>query len=141
MTTLLVLLAALAQPVTVIRAQAMLDVRAGTMRDRPVIVIRGDRIESVSFGAKKAPRGATVIDLGDAVLLPGLIDSHVHLAWKPGPQDELAVPGVSKQAADDARTTLLAGFTTVRDLGSTGRADLLLRDAIASGKLTGPRIL
>jgi len=141
MISLLVFLAALSEPVTVIRARAMLDVRGGVLRERPVIVVRGDRIESVSFGAKKAPRGATVIDLGDAVLLPGLIDAHVHLAWKPSPQDELAVPGVSKQAADDARTTLLAGFTTVRDLGSTGRADLLLRDAIASGKLTGPRML
>jgi len=125
----------------VIRARAMLDVRGGTLRERPVIVVRGDRIESISFGAKKAPAGATVIDLGDAVLLPGLIDAHVHLAWKPSPQDELAVPGVSKQSADDARATLLAGFTTVRDLGSTGRADLLLRDAIASGKLSGPRML
>ncbi|HWW60528.1 MAG TPA: amidohydrolase family protein, partial [Thermoanaerobaculia bacterium] len=65
----------------------------------------------------------------------------VHLAWKPSATDALAQPGISKQAADDARTTLLAGFTTVRDLGSTGRADLLLRDAIARGELPGPRML
>ena len=141
---LLVLLAAAAvkEPATVIRAKAMLDVTTGALRERPTIIVRGDRIESVSFGTKvKMPAGTKVIDLGDTVLLPGLIDTHVHLAWKPSPQDELALPGVSKQAAEDARKTLLAGFTTVRDLGSTAHADLLLRDAIAQGKLTGPRML
>ncbi|HEX8171539.1 MAG TPA: amidohydrolase family protein [Thermoanaerobaculia bacterium] len=133
-------LLAAADSTTVIRAAAMLDVRSGVLRAHPTIVIRGDRITAIRFDGK-APRNAKVIDLGDAVVLPGLIDTHVHLAWKPSPTDELALPGISKQAADDAKATLLAGFTTVRDLGSTGKADLLLRDAIARGALVGPRML
>jgi len=135
-------IAAFGQPLTVIRAKAMLDVRAGVMREHPNVLVRGDRIASVSFGTKfKLPAGAKVIDLGDAVLLPGLIDAHVHLAWAPADGDELVKPGINKQAANDARATLRAGFTTVRDLGSTKHADLLLRDAIARGELEGPRIL
>jgi imidazolonepropionase-like amidohydrolase len=76
-----------------------------------------------------------VFDLGDAVVVPGLIDAHTHLAWA-------APEGAPTPAGqDEARATLEAGFTTVRNLGSTGRADVLLRDAIREGRVKGPRML
>ena len=112
-----------------IRAGALVDVEAGVVRRNPLVLVKGDRIVSVSYGTA-APRGVKLIDLGDAVLLPGLIDAHVHLAWQG-----------STTINDDAKTTLQAGFTTVRNLGSTGRTDLALRDAIARGEVEGPRML
>jgi imidazolonepropionase-like amidohydrolase len=124
-----------------LRAGALLDVDSGELRQHPVVVVRGNTITAVSFGTTETPPGAEVIDLGDAVLMPGLIDAHVHLAWAPREGDVLVQPGITRQAADDARATLFAGFTTVRNLGSTNGADLLLRDAIARGEIVGPTIL
>lgn len=129
------------EQVTVLRARAMLDVDAGVLRPHPVVFVRGETIDRVAYGPTATTPGDRVIDLGDCVLVPGLIDAHVHLAWAPQDGDELVQPGVTRQAADDARATLVAGFTTVRNLGSTSGADLLLRDAIARGEVVGPTIL
>ena len=117
----------------VVRAARLLDPRSGrVVRDAAVLVERG-RIRAVATGRRRFP-GVESIDLGDATLLPGLIDAHTHLAW--GPEEAGGAAG-----ADAARRTLEAGFTTVRNLGSTDGADLELRDAIAAGRLRGPRML
>jgi imidazolonepropionase-like amidohydrolase len=121
---------------TAVRAGRLLDVAAGRLRTDQVLLIAEGRIVAVGAARRVAiPRGATVIDLGAAVVLPGLIDAHTHLAWA-APAGAATLPGF-----DEARTTLEAGFTTVRNLGSTGRADLGLRDAIREGRVKGPRVL
>src|SRR5262245_24771996 len=119
----------------VLRASGMVDVRAGRLVPDAAVLVEGDRIVAAGPAASVAvPAGAEKIDLGEAVLLPGLIDAHVHLAWGASPA------GGPIQGAEEARATLRAGFTTVRNLGSTGRADVALKRAIDSGKGPGPRM-
>ncbi|MFL6436147.1 MAG: amidohydrolase family protein [Terriglobales bacterium] len=130
------------QKITVIRAAHMLDVKSGRTVDNPLIVITGDKITSI---AGAAPPGATVIDLPGATLVPGLIDAHTHIIGKGtnfGYQ-ELAesVPAATLWGARNARVTLEAGFTTVRNVGAGGYADVALRDAINDGQVPGPRML
>ncbi len=127
----------------VVRAARMLDVRAGRLVNDAVVVIQGDRIIQVGG---TPPAGATVIDLGQATLLPGLIDAHVHLTGEIRPGFELAP--VRETAADEAlhgvvnaRKTLLAGFTTVRNVGAGDFADVALMRAIDRGDIEGPRII
>jgi imidazolonepropionase-like amidohydrolase len=131
-------------PATVVRAARMLDVTRGVIIPNAVVVIRGDRIESV--GSAQAPAGARVIDLGDVTLLPGLIDMHVHLtddisgdwvmrAVREGPADD------ALRGAHNAGLTLRAGFTTVRNLGARGFSDVALMHAIDRGDVEGPRII
>ncbi len=122
--------------VLVLKAARMLDVEHGQLVDDAVVVMEGNRIRAAGPASQiKVPAGAQVLSLGDVTLLPGLIDVHTHLAW--GSADS-AGPTPGK---DEALKTLLAGFTTVRNLGSTGGAGLRLRDAIAAGNTPGPRIL
>jgi imidazolonepropionase-like amidohydrolase len=136
-------------------------VHAGTLLDRPgmaprksaTLLIRNDRIEAVRDGFVEAsafegaPADARVIDLRGRYLLPGLIDSHVHLTSDRGGVDRLLAEvklGVAEkayEAAVNARKTLIAGFTTVRNLGDDDGVTLALRDAIAAGKMPGPRII
>jgi imidazolonepropionase-like amidohydrolase len=120
----------------------VLDVDAGLMLSDQVVTIEDGRIVSVQ---DRAPGRAVTLELGDVTLLPGLIDAHTHLAGgeELTPDQDLrqtdarhAVEGVA-----NARKTLLAGFTTVRDLGSRGFADVAVRDAIAAGRVQGPRML
>jgi imidazolonepropionase-like amidohydrolase len=123
--------AALAAPgdtVTVLRAAGYLDVVRGTIVRPAFVTVRGDRIVSVRNRSGAVPPGAREIDLGSAILLPGLIDTHVHLTLG-GP------------AAANAAATLAAGFTTVQDLGSLDYAALRVRDSIAAGLIPGPRVL
>jgi len=111
-----------------VHAERMLDVAGGAYLPDMIIAIAGDRIAQVGKrGAVAIPAGVKVIELPGAVVMPGLVDAHVHLAL--GGAD-----------ADGAAKTLRAGVTTVRDLGSTGGEGIAMRDAIASGKLLGPRM-
>ena len=116
-----------APPPTSITAQRMLDVSRGVIVPDAVIVIEGDRIVAAGPRQSTPPRGK-VIDLGDVTLLPGVIDAHVHLL-------------LGGAAEANARATLVAGFTTVQDLGAIGGANLQLREAIKSGKVPGPRVV
>ena len=130
-------------------------IHAGTLLDRPgrpprhqaSIIVRGGRIEAVQDGFVAPPAGARLIDLSDRFVLPGLIDSHVHLTSdRAGVEGQLAdvtdsVPLRSFEAAWNAGKTLQAGFTTVRNLGSEDGVTLGLRDAINRGWAVGPRIV
>ncbi len=124
-----------------VRAAHFVDVRAGVVRGPVWVVVNGDTVESVD---NAAPAGLAVTDLGDATLLPGLIDAHTHLASRVGidrmarmksPAARSAITGVN-----NVRATLEAGFTTCRDVGSSELVDVSLRDAIKAGEIPGPRM-
>jgi imidazolonepropionase-like amidohydrolase len=131
---------------TIVRAGRLLDVRAGEVRPSQSIVVRDGRIESVGPDDGAAPDG-TVIDLRSHTVLPGLIDCHTHLVGEVESGHGYAAL-VQRSAAQEAlsgvrnaRETVMAGFTTVRDVG-TFRAfvDVALRDAIDRGDVVGPRM-
>jgi imidazolonepropionase-like amidohydrolase len=130
--------------ITVVRAARLLDVSRGTIVQPGVLVIAGDRIRSV--GAARVPDGAVTIDLGEVTLLPGLIDAHTHLTgqlegdWVAAPVRETPAD-LALHGARNAGRTLRAGFTTVRDVGALGFADVALMKAIESGGVLGPRII
>jgi imidazolonepropionase-like amidohydrolase len=135
-----------AQEVTAIRAGRLVDVERGEIRRDQLILVRNDRIEAVQAGSARVPSGVKVIDLSRYTVLPGLIDCHTHLIGEVGLADVL-LPLERSGAQEafsgvrNARATLLAGFTTVRDVG-TYRAfvDVALRDAIKDGTVVGPRM-
>jgi imidazolonepropionase-like amidohydrolase len=131
---------------TLVRAGHLLDVKAGKLLDDQTIVVTGDTIQSVApTAAVPAQPGDAVIDLSGLTVLPGLIDVHTHLTGNPDfdPYKELtntdakeAITGVA-----NARTTLLAGITSVRNVGAGGYSDVDLRDAINAGQVPGPHML
>jgi len=128
----------------VVHAGKLLDVRTGQTLTHQAIVIQGERIVSVGPEAEaRVPAGATVIELPNATVLPGLIDAHTHLTFDPvfGYSSlGISIPREALTGAKNARVTLEAGFTTVRNVGARGYADIALRDAINAGDVPGPRI-
>jgi imidazolonepropionase-like amidohydrolase len=122
----------------------LVDTAAGTVLGATTIVIDGKHIRSVSAGSAAVP-GATEVDLHDQTCLPGLIDSHTHLTDETSPSRYLDqfhwnVADYAVRSTVYARRTLLAGFTTVRNLGDSANESVALRNAINAGLLTGPRI-
>jgi imidazolonepropionase-like amidohydrolase len=151
-THLLLTLAAAAQPllaqaptVTAIRATRLI-VGDGTQVEQPVVVISGERITAVGPASQvKVPGGARVIDLTGYTLMPGFFDMHTHLTSIDNDGGDLSV--LKETAAHgaiyaviNAKKTLDAGFTTVREAGSTDFVDVAVRDAINRGLIPGPRI-
>ena len=130
-----------------IHAGRLFDAVSDNVRENMVIVILGDRIQSVApAGAVSIPGGATVIDLSHATVLPGLIDCHTHLGARADRYDEIYrfkdTPFSSAFAAVvNARKTLEAGFTSVRDVGSLPFLAVDLRNSITEGLVPGPRIV
>jgi imidazolonepropionase-like amidohydrolase len=129
---------------TVIRAARLLDVRNGRLLRDQQIVVENDRIVAVG-PASALPAGARVIDLPNATVLPGLIDAHVHITGDPAisDDDKLKISNERRalKGAHNAKLTLEAGFTTIRNAGADGYPDVALRDAINDGDVPGPRIL
>jgi len=129
---------------TIVRAGKLLDVRTGKTLTSQAIVIEGGKIVSVGPDSGGAADASTaVIDLSSKTVLPGLIDAHTHITFDPKfGYDRLAisVPREALIGARNARITLLAGFTTIRNVGATEFADIALRDAINAGDVPGPRI-
>jgi imidazolonepropionase-like amidohydrolase len=148
---LLVATTTLAQPAAsvhqvVIHPGHLLDVKTGATLSGQAIVVEGDVIVSVgpAADAKLAP-GTETIDLPNATVLPGLIDAHTHLTADNGQFGYqglgISVPREALTGAKNARITLQAGFTTVRNVGASGYSDVALRDAINAGDVPGPRML
>jgi imidazolonepropionase-like amidohydrolase len=134
-----------AKEIVLIKAGKLIDVRAGRVLNDQAILIEGDRIKQVgSSQSVQAPAGARVIDLSNATVLPGLIDCHTHLTFDPSHMGYSALgistPREALYGAKNARVTLEAGFTTVRNVGANGYSDIALRDAINAGDVPGPRI-
>jgi imidazolonepropionase-like amidohydrolase len=135
------------EPLTVIHAGRLLDQPGQAARGPSSIFVRGGRIEAVREGHAAPPAGARLIDLSDRFVLPGLIDSHVHLDSDAGGNAALIesltnnAPEVTLRTLANARKTLEAGFTTVRNLGDGSGATLAIRDAAARGDVIAPRIV
>jgi imidazolonepropionase-like amidohydrolase len=137
----------------VLKAAKLLDVRRGAYLDNAAIWVEGERIKEVGPAPdvqSHAPKNAKVIDLGRATLLPGLIDCHTHIMARiPDTDDSYALTLATKsqafralEGAFNARLTLNAGFTSIRDVENegSGYADVALRDAIEQGLAEGPRM-
>ena len=140
--------AAAAPKTIVIKAAHLFDGKSDQVVSPGVVVVVDGKITAA--GAKVAePAGAEVIDLGNVTVLPGLIDAHTHLSgessndWKKDELDRFKkpIPQVAIEATQYARRTLMAGFTTVRDVGSGDLVDIGLRNAINEGVIPGPRML
>jgi imidazolonepropionase-like amidohydrolase len=131
----------------VLKSARLFDSTTGTMVTPGMLVVSNGIIQSVGNGS--APAGATVLDLGDATLLPGFIDAHTHLSDEFNPDyngDALLslqrpISEKAIRATANARKTVMAGFTTVRDVGSSDFIDVGLRNSINAGYVPGPRML
>ena len=140
--------AAAAPKTIVVKAAHLFDGKSDQVVSPGVVVVQDGKITAAGTRVQE-PAGAEVIDLGNATLLPGLIDAHTHLSnegsadWKKDELDNFKkpIPQVAIEATQYARRTLMAGFTTVRDLGSDHLIDIGLRNAINEGVIPGPRML
>ncbi|HEX8890927.1 MAG TPA: amidohydrolase family protein [Pyrinomonadaceae bacterium] len=129
-----------------IRAARMLDISRGQIINDAVIIIEGERITAVG-SRLSIPQGVRVIDLGDRTILPGLIDAHTHITYHFDETGHFGLRGDAnsdetlKYAAENARRTVEAGVTTIRNLGAGERVDIRLRDSINRGENIGPRMI
>jgi imidazolonepropionase-like amidohydrolase len=134
--------------ITVLRAARIWDGRSSTAKTNGIVVIENGKITKVGSDAD-VPPNTKVIDLGDATLLPGFIDLHVHTTNEMGENYlqtffeglRMSVPEETLHASMFARRMLDAGFTTIRNLGCQDRIDVGLRNAITKGWIIGPRII
>jgi len=129
----------------VLHAARLLEIETGKILSPGEVLVQDDRIAEVG-SAVKHPQGAEILDLGDATLMPGMIDAHVHLFLHPGAEDlqtvEESVPQRTISATLAAHADLMAGFTAERDMGTegAGSADTAVRNAINRGEIPGPRL-
>ena len=135
-----------ADPDTYVRAGAVVDVEAGQLLgDRTIAIEDGVIVSVTPSGDVSIPSGAAVLDLSGHTVLPGLIDAHTHLLSDSDDQGlnslVVSLPESTINGVKNAAITLQAGFTTVRNVGAPGYADVALRDAIAAGEVAGPRML
>ena len=135
-------------PATVVlRAARLFDGITGRVVQPGIVVVSQGKIQAV--GSQDVPAGAALVELGDATLLPGFIDSHTHLGFEFNPDYDgdtlrsmrMTIPEAAIRATANARKTLMAGFTTVRDVGAENFVDVGLRNAINAGVAPGPRML
>ncbi|MFD0862811.1 amidohydrolase family protein [Sungkyunkwania multivorans] len=122
----------------------LIDTEKGKVLTNKTVIVDGNQIMAVENGFSKVPSDAVAIDLKDKTVMPGLIDMHVHIEGETNPGKYLEPftlneADVAFNAAEIAERTLMAGFTTVRDLGGSG-VNVALRNAVAKGKVRGPRI-
>jgi len=130
---------------TLVRAGHVLDVKTGKLIDAQTIVVVGDKIQAITATSEVTSQsGDTVVDLSGMTVMPGLIDVHTHLTMNTEFDPYLEVTSTSaKQAINgvvNAHTTLMAGFTSVRNVGADGFTDVDLRDAINAGQIPGPHM-
>jgi imidazolonepropionase-like amidohydrolase len=142
----LVLLAGAARAETLyITAARMIDPAAGGVVNAPAVIVKDDRIVAVGAASSlAAPAEARKIDLGGATILPGLIDMHTHITSRPDREGyqalSVSLPASAISGVANAAKTLQAGFTTLRNVGARGFADVALRDSINAGETVGPRL-
>jgi imidazolonepropionase-like amidohydrolase len=134
-----------APKIIILHAAHLLDVAEGKLLSPGEVLVEGERIREAGTDVTR-PAGAAIIDLGDATLMPGLIDAHVHLFLHPGAEDlqtvQESVPQRTLEAAAAAKADVMAGFTAERDMGTEGAgcADVAVRNAINNGSVPGPRM-
>jgi imidazolonepropionase-like amidohydrolase len=139
--------AAVAQDMdTYVKAGKLLDVTSGKLKADQILVIRDKRIINIgTAGEIELPAGVSFIDLSNYTVLPGLIDAHAHLTSSGSVHGyerlALSVPRMAITGVSSAAKTIMAGFTTVRNVGAVAFTDVALRDAINAGEIVGPRML
>ena len=142
--SLIVVTPALADTMTIIKAGTLFDSKTGRITRNAVIVVEGEKIVAVGNSATTIPEEATIIDLSDSFVMPGVMDMHTHIV---GNLDNYFFAGYFQSphratigGVVNARKTLLAGFTTIRNVGASDYADIAIRNAIDAGEIPGPRM-